>query len=95
MTSPSGKIKKKKSDREKLIIAQNYGIFCQFRSKLAISHTIAIKWKEKNDAVVVDAHAAQSVTCLVTDACLTAYPCVTSLIPARSHTFIEIDHEIL
>ena len=38
------------------IIAQNYGIFCQFRSQLAISHTIAIKWKEKYDAVVVDCH---------------------------------------
>ena len=33
---------------------QNYDIFCQFRSKLAITHTIAIKWKEKYDAVVVD-----------------------------------------
>ena len=38
---------------------------------------------------------AQSVTCLATDACLTADPGVTSLIPARSHTFVEIDHEII
>ena len=37
---------------------------------------------------------AQSVTCLATDACLTADPGVTSLIPARSHTFVEIDHDI-
>ena len=37
---------------------------------------------------------AQSVTCLATDASLTADPGVTSLIPARSHTFVEIDHEI-
>ena len=37
---------------------------------------------------------AQSVTCLVTDASLTADPGVASLIPARSHTFVEIDHEI-
>ena len=36
----------------------------------------------------------QSVTCLTTDACLTADPGVTSLIAARSHTFMEIDHEI-
>ena len=35
-------------------MAQNYGIFCQFRSKLAITHTVAITWKEKHDAVVVD-----------------------------------------
>ena len=38
---------------------------------------------------------AQSVTCLATDACLTADPGVASLIPARSHTFVEIDHEIV
>ena len=38
---------------------------------------------------------AQSVTCLATDACLTAGPGVASLIPARSHTFVEIDHEII
>ena len=38
---------------------------------------------------------AQSVMCLTTDVCLTADPGVTSLIPARSHTFVEIGHEIL
>ena len=27
--------------------------------------------------------------------CLTADPGVASLIPARSHTFVEIDHEII
>ena len=37
----------------------------------------------------------QSVTCLATDACLTADPVVASSIPARSHTFVEIDHEII
>ena len=38
---------------------------------------------------------AQSVTCLATDVCLTADPGVTSSIPARYHTFVEIDHEII
>ena len=38
---------------------------------------------------------AQSVTCLATDACLTANPGVASSIPARSHPFVEIDHEII
>ena len=38
---------------------------------------------------------AQSVTCLATDACLTADPGVTSSIPAQSNTFVEIDHEII
>ena len=38
---------------------------------------------------------AQSVTCLATDASLTADPGVASSTPARSHTFVEIDHEII
>ena len=38
---------------------------------------------------------AQSVTCLATDACLTAYPGVASLNPVRSHTFVEVDHEMI
>ena len=38
---------------------------------------------------------AQSVMCLATDASLTADPGVASSIPARYHTFVEIDHEII
>ena len=38
---------------------------------------------------------AQSVMCLATDACLTADPGVVSSIPVRSHTFVEIDHEMI
>ena len=38
---------------------------------------------------------AQSVTCLATDAFLTAYRGVASSLPARFHTFLEIDHEII
>ena len=38
---------------------------------------------------------AQSVTCMATDVSLTADPGVASSIPARSHTFVEIDHEII
>ena len=37
----------------------------------------------------------QLVTCLITDAKLTADPGVARSIPARSHTFVEIDHEII
>ena len=37
---------------------------------------------------------SQSVTRLATDVSLTADPGVASSIPARSHTFVEIDHEI-
>ena len=38
---------------------------------------------------------AQSVTCLVTDAKLTADPGVGSSIPARFYTFMGIDQEII
>ena len=38
---------------------------------------------------------AQSVTCLATDASLTADPGVASSIPAGWHTFVEIDHDII
>ena len=38
---------------------------------------------------------AQSVTCLATDARLAADQAIASLIPAGSHTFMEIDHEII
>ena len=38
---------------------------------------------------------AQSVTCLATDACLTADPWVATLISARSNNFVEIDHVII
>ena len=38
---------------------------------------------------------AQSLTCLATDASLTADPGVTSLILTQSHTFMEIDQDII
>ena len=43
----------------------------------------------------IPGRVGQSVTCLATEACLTAIPGVASSIPARSHTFVEIDHEII
>ena len=58
------------------------------------------KYKETKDvsikpSLTLPGRVAQSVTCLATDACLTADPGVASWIPARSHTFVEIDHEII
>ena len=50
------------------------------------------KWKQFRS---LPGRVAQSVTCLVTDAKLTADPGVASSIPARAHTFVEIDHEII
>ena len=43
----------------------------------------------------VPGHVAQSVTCLATDASLTADPGVASSIPAQSHTLVEIDCDII
>ena len=43
----------------------------------------------------ISGRISQSVTCLTTDAYLTAAPGFTSLIPAQSHTFMEIDQEII
>ena len=37
----------------------------------------------------------QSVMCLAADMCLTADPWVASLLLARYHTFMEIDHDII
>ena len=48
---------------------------------------------EKTD--ITPGHVGQSVTCLATDASLTADPGIASLILARSHTCLEIDHEII
>ena len=45
--------------------------------------------------LLLPGRVAQSLTCLATDACLTADPGVASSILARSHTFVEIDHEII
>ena len=45
--------------------------------------------------LLLPGRVAQLVTCLATDASLTADPGVASSIPARSHTFVEVDHEII
>ena len=52
-----------------------------------------LKWTVSSQHV--SGPVAQSATCLATDASLAADPGVVSSIPARSHTFVEIDHEII
>ena len=49
----------------------------------------------ENEICLEPGRVAQSVTCLATDACLTADPEVAGSIPVRSHTFVEIDHEMI
>ena len=45
--------------------------------------------------MIMPGPVAQSVTCLATDACLTADPGVANLIRVWFHTFVKIDHEMI
>ena len=58
----------------------------------AVCSSIAIL---KHPSIYMPGCVAQSVTCLATDACLTADPGVAGSILVRSHTFVEIDHETI
>ena len=62
---------------------------------LSTTFSVVTKDTLKMDILPVPGRVAQSVTCLATDAYLTADPGVASSIPARSHTFVETDHEII
>ena len=54
-----------------------------------------VDWDVKQQHKQLPSSVAQLVTRLATDSSLTADPGVGSLIPAWSHTFMEIDHEII
>ena len=56
---------------------------------------VSLYRSNKTHKMMKPGRVAQSVTCLATDAKLTADPGVASSIPARSHTFVEIEHEII
>ena len=58
------------------------------------SHVIKLP-RESYKHAPTGGRVVQSVTCLATDASLTADPRVASSIRTRSHTFVEIDHEII
>ena len=51
--------------------------------------------RDQNSALWIPGRVAQLATCLVTDASLTADTGIASSIPPRSHTFVEIAHEII
>ena len=68
-------------------------LFLKLKSYLT-RQIVANTWF-KNIINPLPGRVAQSVTCLATDASLTADPGVASSILARSHTFVEIDHEII
>ena len=63
--------------------------------RIRISEILAWDRKSYLTHVILPGCVAQSVMCLATDASPTADPGVASLIPAWSHTFLEIDHEII
>ena len=69
--------------------------------KILNSYLLHVLLKIVTKCLVTRADAARdfkpttSHSCLATDASLTADPGVASSIPARSHTFVEIDHEII
>ena len=62
---------------------------------ISMINTRSERLKARNFYICQPGRVAQSVTCLAIDMKLTADPGVTSLIPALSHTFLEIDHEII
>ena len=57
--------------------------------------SVCLSSKKLSFAKLLTGRVAQSVTCLATDACLTADPGVASSIPVWSHTLVEIDHRII
>ena len=78
----------------KLLLVLFVCLFCCFTSQVnSYGHCGTVS--SPNHTFSWPGHVAQSVTCLATDACLTADPGVASSIPVRSHTFVEIDHEII
>ena len=79
--------------------SSHQGLHClltQDRSSVKVIHlgyNLSIIGNENNQ-MERPGLVAQSVTCPATDANLTVDP-GGRLIPARSHTFVEIDHEII
>ena len=82
-----------KSDRDRTIgYLGLFHVLLKYQAQLMIkinSHS------KRSSVIIKPGRVAQSVTCLATDAYLTADPGVASSIPVRSHTFMEIDHEII
>ena len=87
------------------------GFLCQIIQEICSRHnlsktrsevkvTVTLKWYNPPPSHDVFTNqtlsrVAQSATCLPTDTSLTVDPGVASSTSARSHTFVEIDHEII
>ena len=70
-------------------------IYCHTKRKIQYCSCILIRGAIGKYTTLKPGRVAQSVTCLATDACLTADQGVASSILVRSHTFVEIDHEMI
>ena len=75
-----------------VFVTFTYGILL---TKTQLKYRYVTSINSLSHMVSLPGHVAQLVMCLATDACLTADPGVASSIPAWSHTFVEIDHEII
>ena len=60
-------------------------------AQLTSSFRLQVSPREKNSG----SSPVNILKCLATDACLTASPGVAGSIPVQSHTFVELDHEII
>ena len=78
-----------------LFLIRHIKIPCKVLMKLLIYQSSLLDFGGRYAFLYLYKRVAQSVTCLATDACLTADPGVASSIPVRSHTFVEIDHEMI
>ena len=76
---------------------------CASRAEICVCQNIVVNVSKRLKTLFLELfqyckyipdRVSQSVTCLATDASMTADPGVASSIPARSHTFVEIDHLI-
>ena len=77
----------------RVLLVSHNEYFISFSIYLKIGLHMYIQYRPCHEGA--PGRVAQSVTCLATDASPTADPGVASSIPARSHTFVEIDHEII
>ena len=68
-------------------------LISQPKHVLVLKRTVSMR--EKKSQLYTPGHLAQSVACPTADSFLTADQGVASLILARSHTFVEINHEII
>ena len=74
---------------------RNFILYAKYKDRIKKSGRVTEKCKQTYPDHPLLLTIAQSVTCLARDAYLSADPGIASSIIARSHTIVEIDHEII